>query len=63
MSTVSQQDALHITVQRVAFFNLTQLPVELSLFIGPPAVDAFSQSNALNTGQVGQNVTWQGRYT
>ncbi|GLD64814.1 tsukushin isoform X1, partial [Lates japonicus] len=33
---------------------LTQLPMELSLFLGPPAVDASSQCNTLNTGQVGQ---------
>ncbi len=61
--TVSQHDALHVTVQHLVVMDLTQLPVELSLFLGPPAVDVFSQCNALNTGQMGQHVIWQGRHT
>lgn len=62
-SISSQHDAFHITVQHLVVLDLTQLPVELSLFLGPPAVDALSQCNALDTGQMGQHVVWQGRHT
>lgn len=62
MSIVSQHDALHVTVQHLSLLDLTELPVELSLFIGPPAVDVFSQCNTPDTRQVGQHVTWQGRH-
>ncbi|KAG7278506.1 hypothetical protein CRUP_004115, partial [Coryphaenoides rupestris] len=40
---VSQHHALHITAQHLIMSDLAQLPVELSLFLGPPALDALSQ--------------------
>ena len=63
MSTASQHNALHITGEHLVVLDLTQLPVELPLFLGPPAVGAFSQCNTLYTGQVGQHVIWQGHHT
>lgn len=58
----SQRDALHVAVQDLVVLDLAQLPVELPLFLAPPAVDVWSQRNALNAGQVGQHVIWQGRH-
>lgn len=60
---MSQHGAFHITAQHLIVLQLTQLPVELALFVGSPAVNALSQCNTFNTWQVGQHVIWQGCHT
>ncbi|KAG7223126.1 hypothetical protein INR49_015885 [Caranx melampygus] len=41
-----------LAVQHLVVLDLTQLPMELSLFLGPPAMDTSSQRNTLNTRQI-----------
>lgn len=60
--TVSQHDALHITAEHIIMLELTQLPVELRLFLASPTLDTFSQRDSLNAGQVAQHVIWQRRH-
>ena len=61
-SPVSQHHSVHITGQHIVVCHLAQLPVELPLFLRPPAMDALSQSDALDAGQVGQHVPRQRRH-
>lgn len=39
----SQHDAFHVTAEHIVVLEPTQLPVELGLFLAPPALGAFSQ--------------------
>lgn len=61
-SIPSQHNAVCVTSQHLVMLDLPHLPVEQSLFLGPPAMVVSSQCDTLNAGQMGQHVSWQGCY-